>query len=261
VIDRDPAYASVLATNLDQTLHGPGLATHWFLIQEDGREVGAAMLTEPFNLVVTPVPDAEVGANALAEAVQRAGLTPPGANGPPAEVTAFVRAWQARTGAEARVTGTDRLYELRSPPQYATVPGAARRVGEPDLTLAMDWMQRFEAEAEHGPRAENHELIVRRRLARGHLLLWHTGEGPVSMAGVSRPIAGVARIGAVFTPVAHRRRGFGSAVTVAAARQGFADGASACLLYADLANPVSNRIYQTIGFRPVGDSLCVTFTG
>jgi predicted GNAT family acetyltransferase len=29
-------------------------------------------------------------------------------------------------------------------------------------------------------------------------------------------------------------------------------GAGACMLYTDAANPVSNRIYQRIGYRPVG---------
>ena len=50
-----------------------------------------------------------------------------------------------------------------------------------------------------------------------------------------------------------------SAATIAATRQGFADGAERCILYADLANPTSNRIYQAIGYRALGDSAKFTF--
>ena len=32
------------------------------------------------------------------------------------------------------------------------------------------------------------------------------------------------------------------------------EGFARCCLYTDLANPTSNKIYQAIGYRPVGDA-------
>jgi RimJ/RimL family protein N-acetyltransferase len=252
VIERYPAFASVLASNLDQDRHGPGLPAHWFLIQVGGQPVGAAMQTGTYPLFITPAPDPDTAMPALAAAVRRAGLTLPGLHGPLAQAQAFSRAWEQQTGRPARPAGRDRLYEIEAAPPLPD-SGSARPATEADLALATRWTRQFLAEA-LPEETTDAELSVRRRLARGRLLFWETEDGPVSMAGITRPIAAVVRIGGVYTPEELRGKGFGSAVTIAAVRQGFADGAGRCILYADLANPTSNRIYQAIGFRPVGDS-------
>src|SRR5690349_14814006 len=257
VIDRDPAFTSVLATNLDQSRHGPALRTRWFLIRDGGDPVGAAMHSQLFPLFITPIVDADAGVSALADAVSRNGPQPSAVTGPAPIARAFAEAWQHRTGAPSRLVGTDRLYEIDTPPSVP-VTGSARLATEADLELACAWTEEFTAEALPDEPVDA-EQVIRRRLTRGRLLFWHPispagPADPVSMAGVSRPIAGVSRIGAVYTPVAFRRRGFGSAVTAAATRQGFDDGAERCILYADLSNPTSNRIYQALGYRPIGDS-------
>lgn len=80
------------------------------------------------------------------------------------------------------------------------------------------------------------------------------------MAGVRSPAAGVSRIGPVYTPPEHRDHGYGSAVTAAAARWAHSAGATEVVLFADLANPVSNAIYQRIGFLAVSDWVSIGFT-
>jgi predicted GNAT family acetyltransferase len=70
----------------------------------------------------------------------------------------------------------------------------------------------------------------------------------------------VSRIGPVFTPRDWRGRGYGSAVTAAAANLARLDGVDEVVLFADLANPTSNAICQRIGFEAVGDSVRVDFT-
>jgi predicted GNAT family acetyltransferase len=69
----------------------------------------------------------------------------------------------------------------------------------------------------------------------------------------------VSRIGPVFTPRDRRGRGYGSAVTAAAAELAYRSGTANVVLFADLANPVSNSIYQRIGFEPVVDSVRIDF--
>jgi predicted GNAT family acetyltransferase len=68
-------------------------------------------------------------------------------------------------------------------------------------------------------------------------------------------VAGVARIGPVYTPPEHRRRGYGAAVTAAASRAACGGTAPEVVLFTDLGNPTSNKIYTEIGFRPVRDYL------
>jgi predicted GNAT family acetyltransferase len=262
VIERYPAAASVLATNLDQSIHGPGSSTHWFLIQDGTEPVGAAMYTPPFDLFLTPVPGAEPepAMRALAEAISRTGQPLSGALGPNDVVETFVRIWCEQSGSQSRITEFERLYELDAAPQQPDVDGSHRLASEADLALGTDWLRRFTAEALPFQADSDLERTVRRRLARGRLLFWEVDGEPVSMAGVSRPIAGVSRVGAVYTPSGQRGKGFGTAITVAATRQGFTDGADRCILYADLGNPISNRIYQAIGYRPVGDTTSYRFS-
>ncbi|HEY9476450.1 MAG TPA: hypothetical protein VIS06_21695 [Mycobacteriales bacterium] len=47
---------------------------------------------------------------------------------------------------------------------------------------------------------------------------------------------------------------YGAAVTAACSAHALAHGATAAMLYTDLANPTSNSIYQQIGYRPVSDA-------
>jgi predicted GNAT family acetyltransferase len=256
VIERFPVLASVLATNLDQSLHGPGAPTQWFLIQDGAQALGAAMYSPPYDLILTPVSDSDPGPamSALAEAVSGTGETLSGVLGPNSVAEQFVRIWCQQTGAQSQVVQSARMYELDTAPEASDVTGSVRPATEADLALASRWLSTYTAEAVPFQASSNTERAVRRRLARGRLLFWEVEGQPVSMAGVSRPIAAVARVGAVYTPRPHRGRGFGTAITVAASRQAFTDGAERCILSADLANPSSNRIYQAIGYRPVGDT-------
>ena len=90
-------------------------------------------------------------------------------------------------------------------------------------------------------------------------MLWDDDGAPVSMAMLRAPAAGVSRIGPVFTP----RTG----VAAATARPSpprpriwrAASGTADVVLFADLANPTSNAIYQRIGFEAVVDSVRIDF--
>ena len=74
------------------------------------------------------------------------------------------------------------------------------------------------------------------------------------------PAAAVSRIGPVFTPRSSRGHGYGSAVTAAAANLARLGGVDDVVLFADLANPTSNAIYQRIGFAAVSGSVRVEFS-
>ena len=90
-------------------------------------------------------------------------------------------------------------------------------------------------------------------------MLWDVDGTTVSMAMLRAPAADVSRIGPVFTPQDRRGHGYGSAVTAAAADLAHRSGTPEIVLFADLANPVSNAIYQRIGFEPVVDSVRIDF--
>jgi predicted GNAT family acetyltransferase len=63
----------------------------------------------------------------------------------------------------------------------------------------------------------------------------------------------VVRVGPVYTPPDLRGRGYASGVVAALSQHALDQGAAACMLFTDVANPTSNKIYQRIGYRYVGD--------
>ncbi|MDQ3529019.1 MAG: GNAT family N-acetyltransferase, partial [Actinomycetota bacterium] len=92
-----------------------------------------------------------------------------------------------------------------------------------------------------------------------HALLWDDG-GPVSLAAAVGPTPNGIRIVSVYTPPPLRGRGYaGACVAELTARM--LTRYRFCFLYADLANPTSNAIYQRLGYHPVGDAGTYAFSG
>ena len=81
----------------------------------------------------------------------------------------------------------------------------------------------------------------------------------MSFAGAVASSPGITRVGPVYTPPEHRRRGYATALVAAWTSELLRRGARRCMLFTDHANPTSNSIYQAVGYRPAGDSLLLDF--
>ena len=64
---------------------------------------------------------------------------------------------------------------------------------------------------------------------------------------------------AVYTPPEWRGRGYATAAVATLSSELLGEGYAMCVLYTDLANPTSNRIYRRIGYEAVCDSLHLRF--
>lgn len=261
----EPLSANVLAVQLAGLLSGTRsvmAGSVWALVTEPsgvvtepaGVVTGAAMHTSPVGVFLPRLPDGV--ADALAAALADAGRPLAGATGEIATVQAFTSAWQRRTGASVRQVMATRLHRLVELVPPTGVPGSARPAGPGHVELAVGWFAGFAADA----RADEREVAsvaatARGRVAAGEVWLWSVAGEPVSLASVSPPAAGVARIGPVFTPFGMRRHGYAGAVTAAA----LAGGAAEVVLYMDLANPTANGIYRRLGFEPAMESTRVVF--
>jgi len=253
LLARDPAGQTVALTVIQAVRTGHRFSDQPMLFgwYDDGEVRGAVSLTPPFELLLAVVPDDTI--DALAAALRETGL--PGINGEPATAERFVAAWQPERAEVAFEMRLYRLGELQSP---APPPGRARAGEAADVDLAARWLAAFEDDA--GVKRTNVEAAARERIDDGRLWLWEDDAGtPVSLAARTATAAGVARIAPVYTPADQRRRGYGAAVTAACTADALARGADEVVLFTDLANPTSNSIYQSIGFRPIGDRRVVRF--
>jgi ribosomal protein S18 acetylase RimI-like enzyme len=252
----DPVRHTVPLTVLDalsqggETTFGDGAPVFGWHESAAGGPDGAFLQTPPFPVLV-----AEIPAGSAAGLIELLTAGNPGAvNLAESAAAEFSAAWAARTGGSTAVHLRMRLHRLAGlilPDPLP--PGAARTAAEGDYDLLVKWSNDFHAET--GAGRENADRTVADRLSYGGICLWEDGGLPVSMAGLTRTVAGVARVAAVYTPPEHRRRGYAGAVTTAVTEQALTGGATEVVLFTDLANPTSNALYRRLGFRPVADRI------
>lgn len=229
------------------------LLTLW----SDGKPLGAALQTPPYPLVCSGIPPSAIDAVAVDLADRRPGL--PGVRGMRTKALSFALAWRAITGQAATVDTEERLYRLGTLRAPVRVRGSARLATIDDRDVIVDWVGRFFGEAFTRVSNDAAEFVDAADRKGDRFTLWTIDGVPVSMAMLRAPAADVSRIGPVFTPPDCRGRSYGSAVTAAAVELAHRSGTADVVLFADLANPVSNSIYQRIGFEAVADSVRVDF--
>ena len=229
------------------------------LHDEAGVLCGAVMWTPPWPLGLSGVAAADV--DALVDELVPRFPALGSAMGPREVAESFAEAWAAATDCDVHTVVDLRLYRL----DELTMPeveGRARLATEADLAVLSEHWLGFstEASAHRGDTLHDAESAVRRQFALGSgCVIWEVDGVPVSSAVAKVPNAGVSRLGPVYTPPEHRRRGYAAAATAEAAVWARQAGAKEVLLYTDLANPTSNSVYQRIGFRPVSDYVELAF--
>ncbi len=221
-----------------------------------GDRVTALLLqTDPerFGLVFA---SSRAAATALGQGVADDAAELPAVRGEVGAAAAFAGAYATVTGRPGAAVDAHRLYvlgELRPP----EVSGEMRAGVESDAALVADWAQGFVDDTGFGTAADVEMMMVHLRSDR--IRLWIDAETPVAM-GVASPVAlGVSRIGGIYTTPDRRGAGYGAAVTAAISAEQLAGEASTCMLYTQLSNPVSNRLYQRLGYAPVHEDLAYRF--
>jgi RimJ/RimL family protein N-acetyltransferase len=149
-----------------------------------------------------------------------------------------------------------RLDELVPP---TAPPGTPRPIaGEADLDLALVWWQAFLAEA--GAPGRDHRGAIEYRMNNGGAVwFWERDGEPVCLVGRHPTVAGVTRIGPVYTPPEHRQHGYAAALAAAVTADALAAGVTGATLFANAANRTSNGVYRRIGFREVATLVDLRF--
>jgi RimJ/RimL family protein N-acetyltransferase len=224
-----------------------------------GAVAGAFMHTPPFPVVLTAVdPDAATELAAVTMAARPVG----GVNAYPEVAEAFAGGWRSghRSG-RSDVFRRQRLYRLAELVWPDPAPeGDARLARDGDARLTAGWFAAFAIEVDDMGKGEDQSAAAREKISHGWVTVWEAGGEPVAIACNTMPVHGTVRIGPVYTPPERRGHGYASAATAALSQRLLKAGAQEVLLYTDLANPVSNSIYQRIGYRPVEDRVVLAFS-
>jgi uncharacterized protein len=232
-----------------QYTDSPYLAT----VLHGDRVVGAAIRTPPWRIVLSEM-DHPGAVHRLVEDL--AGVALPGAVGPSDAASHFAEAWvEAGYPGRPELTRHERSFRLRRviPPRPTT--GEMVRAGPEHRRLLAEWIERFHDEASIGGPPQDFDRMADRWI-RGlgrTAYLWVDSGRPVSLTGAGGETPNGIRVGPVYTPPEERGRGYASNLVAQVSQQLLDSGRTFVFLFTDLANPTSNKIYQQIGYEPVGD--------
>ena len=239
-----------IAARLAQQPRAAGAPAYLASLHGAGGVAACALRTPPHGLLVTR--GEREAFRALLEDLGEEAASLPSVGGPEPASAAFAALWAECWGGGVRLLMRQRLYALSEvTPLAARAPGRLRPATDGDFARIVDWTAGFLREAATLDPTPP-EALARERLQAGSVFVWEHGR-PVSMAAWTGKTASGVRVNLVYTPPEERRRGYASACVAALTRRLLEAGNRYCCLYADLANPVSNAIYQRIGYRAVCD--------
>ncbi|PKL76729.1 MAG: hypothetical protein CVV27_08790 [Candidatus Melainabacteria bacterium HGW-Melainabacteria-1] len=231
------------------------------LIVSEANSGLVALQTRPNQMVIG---QCEGAIDLIPELVEWLAQHQPGLQGlvAPTELAkAFARQWQACTGKSSHIEMNQRVYALSKVKPLQLPAGSYRLAQMGDLGLLLEWVEAFIAEAlpHERPDRDGIRTATLRQIKAGDLGAWEHQDQIVSMAARTRPTLNGTAISLVYTPPELRGQGFASACTAAHSQAQLTAGKAFCCLFTDLANPTSNRIYQQIGYEPIGDFQTIAF--
>lgn len=225
-------------------------------IRDEQGVVGVSVMTAPNALTISALREtslADQATEALANYLVSQNIAPNGVFSAPATTTAFCAAWQAKTGRRPLLSMHERVYTLTEVIPPTPVAGSLKQATNADVEWLTEWLAAFHAEAVPHEPAWDSRAVAERQIATGSAWYWQVDGKPVSSLGSSRPTVNGICIGAVSTPPEFRGNGYASNAVAALSQHLLNQGFRFCMLFTDLSNPTSNKIYQAVGFRPVCD--------
>ncbi|WJY28309.1 MULTISPECIES: GNAT family N-acetyltransferase [Sporosarcina] len=231
-------------------------------VEEDGRPLALLLMTPPHPLNVVLIEESRAGTvlDTIVQGLTAHDVRPTGIIGRKHHVKPLAGKWAAVTGQsirEAMDQGIYRLDEVVS--GLSASPGQFRYAEEADSPLIEDWFAAFEKDCGLPPSsADTIREKTARFIGKREVFLWEDGGRIVSVMKKARPTVHGVTVSFVYTPEEERRKGYGRTMVTAGSAELLKDY-DFCILYTDMANPTSNKIYQEIGYRFIADSVHLVF--
>ncbi|TFE23749.1 GNAT family N-acetyltransferase [Cohnella luojiensis] len=187
------------------------------------------------------------------------GAALPGISGEPKTVETFAKLYGEARGIHYHHHMAMEAYYCPKAKKPINMEGALQRSTLYDVETVAEFMAGF-SEWAYGISVDPASQIpaAEGMIATGNLYLWLVDGLVVSMANIAHRAPRHARINAVYTPPASRKKGYASAI-VAELCSILESERLVPMLYADLQNPDSNKVYRNIGFVESGKIADIKF--
>ncbi len=222
--------------------------------------IGAALLTEK-NLILTALQEPQI--KSLVHLLLKNNLTIPGAVGPALTADAFSKIWSNATNEKYTLAMRQKIYQLNEVQTPRQTSSQLRLAEKSDTELVAQWLLEFSIESlPHQPTTiEKMMELTKIKIQKQEAYLWlDQNNTPVSMNLIGRPTQNGISISGVYTPINLRKNGYASALVAQTSQAMLNAGKKFCVLYTDMANPTSNKIYQKIGYNEIATSKEFIFT-
>ncbi|RWZ58885.1 GNAT family N-acetyltransferase [Halobacillus fulvus] len=183
-------------------------------------------------------------------------LDVPGVLGEETAIQWFVEAWENLHTSRAVLHMKQVVHQLKTLKEIKAGKGQMIVAKAEHQSLLKTWFEQYAVETgEEHVKNRTGELVAE-GIQSGTIHLWVLGDGtPVSMASRARETKHGATINAVYTPDLYKRNGYATQAVWHLTQKLLTQGYQFCALYTDLDNPVSNSIYQKIGYEEIGRSV------
>ncbi len=223
--------------------------THMLLF-ESGPNVGAALLTPRFPLILAKWPTEGMAALSKFVTEHRIGIK--GVLGTTREVNRFSDAYRHRKS---------NLYPMKEREMYVyeldtrrfntrTATGTARLARKEDAAVLLRFTAGFYDVARNP--GFDPKKVVASALLENRLYVFETSR-IVAMAAFVRDTPNAKALSMVYTEPASRQRGYAGALVAHLCEQAFRRGKTRCVLLADQSDPAANHLYQKLGFEIVSE--------
>lgn len=231
----------------------------YIALYENRELVGGCIVSEK-KLVVSQIPGLLL--MSLAKFLFDHQFKLPGVVGAPATCEIFARIWKKLSGHGYKLGMAQKIYQLDEVIVPTNISGQLLQAQEDHTGLVGQWVYEFSCESlPHEPTTieKTAELAIQ-KVKNGDVYLWQSESGEiVSMNFVGRPTDNGISVSAVYTPKHLRNKGYASAVVAKTSERMLQSGRKFCVLYTDIANPTSNKIYQNVGYEEVASSKHIVF--
>ena len=257
LLEREDVYSlffGVLQGIKARRYEDPFMAT----IEEDGNVLALFQMTppHPLNLIIVDENWVEEILDMLITNLLDLAIEIPSIISQKSWAYRFSEKWKATTGNGHKVLMDQGLYRLDQVDKtLVKSSGAWRFANEGDCPLIGEWYNLFEVEAglPITGKAEVKNRIVA-FVKKQEVFLWENEGKVVSMMKKARPTKRGITVSMVFTPKNERRKGYARTMVAACSKELLNDY-EFCVLYTDMMNPTSNKIYMEIGYEKIVDSV------
>lgn len=230
------------------------------LAENDGELVAASLMTPPHPLQLIVFQKEPGIEREIAEYLWNSETEVTAVVGDRETAFRFAEEWTAKTDCQVKILMDQGLYRADFVAQgLEKSPGSWRVANKTDAELLAAWLLQFERETGiAASTAAEAARKINQFIEDKEVYIWEVDGETVACMKKARPSKHGITVSFVFTPEHYRRKGYARTLVADVTEELLLEYDFA-MLYTDLQNPTSNKIYREIGYEQIANPVHLAF--